>query len=73
MDENSKFTWLRSHRNRRIIMILEHLGLLLSMFFGPELHMFQPEGNDGSYLAIATRFAFAAAPSMILAWRERDT
>ena len=54
-------------------MILEQLGLLLSMFFGLELHMFQPEGNDGSYLAIAARFAFAAAPSMILAWRERDT
>jgi hypothetical protein len=34
--------------------------------------MFQPVGNDGSYLAIATMFAFAAAPSMILAWRERD-
>jgi hypothetical protein len=48
------------------------LGLLLLMFFGPELQMFQPEGNDGSYLAIATMFAFAAAPSMILAWRERD-
>jgi hypothetical protein len=48
------------------------LLLLLLMFFGPELQMFQPEGNDGSYLAIATMFAFAAAPSMILAWRERD-
>jgi hypothetical protein len=48
------------------------LGLLLLMFFGPELEMFQPDGNDGSYLAIATMFAFAAAPSMILAWRERD-
>jgi len=48
------------------------LGLLLLMFFGPKLQMFQPEGNDGSYLAIATMFAFAAAPSMILAWRERD-
>jgi hypothetical protein len=48
------------------------LGLLLLMFFGPELQMFQPEGNDGSYLAIATMFAFTAAPSMILAWRERD-
>ena len=48
------------------------LGLLLLMFFGPELQLFQPEGNDGSYLAIATMFAFAAAPSMILAWRQRD-
>jgi hypothetical protein len=48
------------------------LALLILMFFGPELQMFQSEGNDGSYLLIATLFAFAAAPSMILAWRERD-
>jgi hypothetical protein len=48
------------------------LALLLLMFFGPDLQMFQSEGNDGSYLVIATRFAFAAAPSMILAWREKD-
>jgi hypothetical protein len=42
------------------------------MLFGPELKMFQPEGNDGSYLVIATLFAFSSIPSMILAWRERD-
>ena len=45
---------------------------MLLMFFGPELQLFQPEGNDGSFVAIATMFAFSAAPSMILAWRERD-
>ncbi len=48
------------------------VALLLLMFFGPELQMFQSEGNQGSYLMIATLFAFAAAPSMILAWREKD-
>ena len=48
------------------------LGLLSLMFFGPELKMFQPEGNDGSYLMIATLFAFASMPSMVMAWRERD-
>ena len=48
------------------------MALLLLMFFGPELQLFQAEGNDGSYLMIATLFAFASAPSMILAWRERD-
>lgn len=48
------------------------LGLLLLMLFGPELKMFQPEGNDGSYLIIATLFAFSSMPSMVLAWRERD-
>ena len=48
------------------------LGLLLLMSFGPELKMFQAEGNDGSYLIIATLFAYASMPSMVMAWRERD-
>jgi hypothetical protein len=61
-----------SYRYAYLAMGYIVLGLLLLMFFGPELEMFQPEGNDGSYLAIAAIFAFAAAPSMILAWRERD-
>ena len=157
-DENSKFKWLRSQRNRRVLVILEIVGLLLValasyyetikqdlalspefelgffialaitilvlvvggysllriavrgiadapdellderqiqirntsyrfaylamgylviallllIFFGPEVSLFQAEGNDGSYLMIATLFAFASAPSMILAWREKD-
>ena len=48
------------------------LALFLLMFFGPELKMFQPEGNDGSFLIIATLFAYASLPSMVMAWRERD-
>jgi magnesium-transporting ATPase (P-type) len=48
------------------------LGLLVMILFGPELQMFQPEGNDGSYVVIATLFACAALPSMVMAWRERD-
>ena len=48
------------------------LALMLLMMFGPEVQMFQPEGNDGSYLVIATLFAFASMPSMVLAWREKD-
>ena len=48
------------------------LALLLLTFFGPELKMFQPEGNDGSYLMIATLFAYGSMPSMVMAWRERD-
>ena len=48
------------------------LGILSLMFFGPELQMFQPEGNDGSYLMIATLFTYASMPSMVMAWRERD-
>jgi hypothetical protein len=48
------------------------LTLLLLTFFGPELKLFQAEGNDGSYLMIATLFAYASMPSMVMAWRERD-
>lgn len=48
------------------------LGLMLLIFFGPELLMFQPEGNDGSFVFIAALFAIAALPSMVMAWRERD-
>jgi len=48
------------------------LMLFLLIFFGPELKLFQVEGNDGSYLMIATLFAYASMPSMVMAWRERD-
>jgi amino acid transporter len=48
------------------------LVLLLLMNLGPEVKLFQPEGNDGSYLIISMVFLSAALPSMILAWRERD-
>ena len=48
------------------------MGLMVMMLFGPELQMFQPEGNDGSYIFVATLFACAALPSMVMAWRERD-
>ena len=48
------------------------LALMLLMMFGPDVQMFQPEGNDGSYLVIAGLFAFASMPSMVLAWREKD-
>jgi hypothetical protein len=48
------------------------LVLLLLYFFGPEISIFDNTANDGSYLLIATLFAFASLPSMVLAWRERD-
>jgi hypothetical protein len=48
------------------------MGLMVLMLFGPELHMFQPEGNDGIYVVIAVQFTYAALPSMVMAWRERD-
>jgi hypothetical protein len=48
------------------------LALFSLTFFGPELKLFQAEGNDGSYLMIATLFAYASMPSLVMAWRERD-
>jgi hypothetical protein len=48
------------------------LALMLLTIFGPEVQIFQPEGNDGSFLFIAMFFAFASMPSMVLAWREKD-
>ena len=47
-------------------------GLLILMLSGPELKLFEPEGNDGSYVIIAVLFAIASMPSMVLAWREQD-
>jgi len=47
-------------------------GLLILMLSGPELKLFEPDGNDGSYVIIAVLFAFSAMPSMVLAWREQD-
>jgi hypothetical protein len=48
------------------------MGLMVMMMFGPDLKMFEPEGNDGSYLVISIFFTIAALPSMVMAWRERD-
>jgi hypothetical protein len=48
------------------------LAVLILMIFGPDLQMFQTEGNDGSYLMIATLFAYGSMPSMVMAWREQD-
>jgi MFS family permease len=47
-------------------------GLLILMLSGPELKLFEPDGNDGSYVILAVLFAFSSMPSMVLAWRERD-
>ena len=61
-----------SFRYAYFLMSYLVLALLLLMFFGPDLQLFGSEGNDGSYLMIATLIACLSAPSMILAWRERD-
>lgn len=47
-------------------------GLLILMLSGPEIKLFEPEGNDGSFVIIAVLFAFSSLPSMVLAWREQD-
>ena len=43
--------------------------LLSLMCFGPKLQMFQPEGNNGSYLVISILFAYASMESIDMAWR----
>lgn len=48
------------------------ITLLLLYFFGPEISLFSDTDNDGSYLLIATLFAYASLPSMVIAWREKD-
>ena len=48
------------------------VALLILMIYAPELKLFEPEGNDGSYLIISMLFASSSLPSMVLAWRERD-
>jgi len=72
LDERQIAVRNTSFRYAYFILSYIIMGLLVMMLFGPELQMFQPEGNDGSYLVIAILFAFAALPSMVMAWRERD-
>ena len=65
---------VRNTSFRYAYFILSYIlfGLMVLVLFGPELKMFQPEGNDGSYVVIATLFACGALPSMVMAWREKD-
>jgi O-antigen/teichoic acid export membrane protein len=72
LDERQITVRNTSFRYAYFILSYILMGLMVLMFFGPELQMFQPEGNDGSYLVIASLFATAALPSMVMAWRERD-
>ena len=72
LDERQIAVRNTSFRYAYFILSYILMGLMVLMFFGPELQMFQPEGNDGSYVVIAALFASAALPSMVMAWRERD-
>ena len=72
LDERQIAVRNTSFRYAYFILSYIIMGLWVLMIFGPELQMFQPEGNDGSYVVIATLFTFAALPSMVMAWRERD-
>jgi hypothetical protein len=72
LDERQIAVRNTSYRYAYFILCYVLMGLMVLMFFGPELQMFQPEGNDGSYVVIAALFATAALPSMVMAWRERD-
>ena len=72
LDERQISVRNTSFRLAYLLMGYVVLALLLLMFFGPPVSLFTPEGNDGSYLLISVLFMFASAPSMVLAWRERD-
>ena len=72
LDERQVMIRYTSYRYSYQIMGFLVMALLLLMLFGPEVQLFQPEGNDGSYLLISLIFTFAAMPSMVLGWRERD-
>ena len=72
LDERQIAVRNTSFRYAYFILSYILLGLMVLVLFGPELKMFQPEGNDGSYMVIAVLFAFASMPSMVMAWREKD-
>jgi hypothetical protein len=72
LDERQVAVRNTSYRYAYFILCYILMGLMVLMFYGPELQMFQPEGNDGSYVVIAAVFATAALPSMVMAWREKD-
>ncbi len=72
LDERQIAVRNTSYRYAYFILCYVLMGLMVLMFYGPELQMFQPEGNDGSYVVIAALFATAALPSMVMAWREKD-
>lgn len=61
-----------SYRYAYLIAGYLTLTLLMLYFFGPEMSILGNSANDGSYLFIATMFAYASLPSMVIAWRERD-
>ena len=72
LDERQIAVRNTSFRYAYFILSYILMGLMVLMFFGPELQMFQPEGNDGSYVVIAAVFACVSLPSMVMAWREKD-
>jgi hypothetical protein len=72
LDERQIAVRNTSFRYSYFILSYILMGLMILMFFGPELQMFQPEGNDGSYVVIAALFVSTSLPSMVMAWREKD-
>jgi len=62
-DQNSKFTLLRSQRNRRILVILMGIGFIL-IFLGSYWPTFKTNLDISSTQEIAIY--------NVLAWRERD-
>ena len=71
-NENSKFSWLRRQRNRRVLVILVTMGIIVIALGSYYSGLKEELRLDGSYLLISTLFAYGSLPSMAIAWRERD-
>lgn len=72
LDERQLMLRNTSFRYAYYLMSYLVFGLLILMIFAPKIQMFQPNGNDGSYILISALFFASFLPSMVLAWRERD-
>jgi FtsH-binding integral membrane protein len=72
LDERQIAVRNTSFRYAYFVLFTIALAVILLMIFGPEVKMFQPEGNDGSFLMISMLFLGSSLPSMVMAWRERD-
>ena len=60
-DENSKFRWLRSQKNRRVLVVLQALGIVLVSLgsYYPMLKVNLSSGQDLVFFGIAALLAIA--------------
>lgn len=72
LDERQIHVRNSSYRYAYLSLSYLAVALMLLVVVGPDLQLFQDEGDNASFLLIAVLFWLSSAPSMILAWRERD-